>query len=160
MQRRHWLLALALVATAGASIVAATSGDVQQVGEPVLARERPGIAGAPVPVDLPFELPRRLSPPKRSPDLFAPYSWVPPPQPAAAAPPPPPPPPRLPYTYVGRLVVGSQVSLLLINGSDTVAIAVGDRAGEFELEALDDGAASFRHLPTGESVLLSLPRAP
>jgi hypothetical protein len=57
-------------------------------------------------------------------------------------------------------VIGSKVTLVLLNGTTTLAMAVGDRAGEFQLESVTDEGAAFRHIPTGESVSLVIPRAP
>jgi hypothetical protein len=163
MNRGRWTLAAALAVTATWSIISVTNDQDEAGIGPVLARTRDAaspasrVANAAGPS---FELPTRMPPPRHLRDLFAPYSWVPPPKPVPPPPPPPPPLPKLPYSYAGQLTVGPKASVLLLSATTTAQVAVGERVGDFELQSLSSDVAAFRHLPTGQQVLLPIPRTP
>jgi hypothetical protein len=152
-------LGLALLATVAASIWAGRSA--QDGVEAAATEERPtriaaartsaanGAAESGAPVsDEAWQLPERAAPPVRPRNPFA---VVPPPPPlprtvaAEAAPQAPP----LPFSAIGRLTVEGKPSALLMAGTQTYVIAVGDPIGEFRLEAIEGDRYVFVHVPTG-----------
>jgi hypothetical protein len=63
-------------------------------------------------------------------DPFAPRTWEPPPPPVVVVPvaPLPPQAPPLPFRFFGRIVdAGQPASFILMRGSETIAVRVGDR---------------------------------
>ncbi|MCE9569961.1 MAG: hypothetical protein K8R10_08160 [Rhodocyclales bacterium] len=63
-------------------------------------------------------------------DPFVPRTWEPPPPPVVVAPvvPLPPQAPPLPFRFFGRIVdSGEPASFILMRGSETIAVRVGDR---------------------------------
>jgi hypothetical protein len=76
-------------------------------------------------------------------DPFAPRTWEPPPPPVVMAPVAPLPPhaPPLPFRFFGRIVdAGQPASFILLRGSETIAVRVGDRIEPAYLVDKFDGA--------------------
>lgn len=126
---------------------------------PVLAD---GSADPASPVDRPATPPgetaaawRAREAPGRVLDVFA---LAPPPRPAVVAPPPPPPPPlKSPFVLVGRMVDGNEVTALVRDGDRMQSLRVGQRTGEFVVEAIQDQAVVLLHESSGQRVRAGYP---
>lgn len=80
-------------------------------------------------------------------DLFPAQSWLPPPPPdiAVAAPPRT---PALPFTYGGKLVEGSRVTVYLSANDHNFVVRVGDvLEGGWQLKSITPEAITFVYLP-------------
>jgi hypothetical protein len=174
--RRTWVLRIALAATllasawalldpAEAPLDASTTGVEPMPRE---AREQSPLTVAALaepaaesvsPQSL--RLPQRGEPGAASGDPFGSDPFAPPPRPrvVATAPPPPEPvaPPPLPFTYGGRLTIGADDAVLLLDGGRTVTVLPGAQIGEFRFDAHQGSSLLFTHLPTGAPVTLALP---
>lgn len=176
MNRRPLLLGLALAVAAAWSawIVAGDDGQVvaaaarpAKTATSATPRELasnaptlPGTAARPAPgVDEQFQLERRPAAPSHPRNLFGQYSYEAPKPKLAPTPPEAPHAPPLPFTYVGRIVIGGQTTYLLNEGSEPRALVVGANAGEFKLVQADPQRLTFLHEPTGQRVSLSLANA-
>ncbi|HUN92471.1 MAG TPA: hypothetical protein VMU33_10465 [Burkholderiaceae bacterium] len=170
---RHVLLAAALVATVVATLWGGPTDDAvvapavrgRGAGDGGLAT---GLSPSPSPSARPpagreLDLGTRPSPAPAPRDLFAAFSWEPPPRPLAAAPvavapePPQAPPPT--FTYIGRLQAGGRKAYLFLDGGRTLIVGVGDRIGDFRLDAASASDLTFTHLPTGLPVTVAAPSA-
>lgn len=83
-------------------------------------------------------------------DAFAPRSFSPviPPQAAQAAPAPAKPvAPALPFRYVGKMLDGDKLAVFLVNGNESLAVAAGDRVGDYRVERITDAEILFTYLP-------------
>jgi len=79
-------------------------------------------------------------------DAFAPRNFSPvvPAQAQAAAKPTVPP---LPFRYIGRMQDGDKLAVFLMNGNDSLAVAAGDRIGDYRVEKVTDAEIVFTYLP-------------
>ena len=80
-------------------------------------------------------------------DAFAPRNFSPviPPQAAQAAAKPVAPP--LPFRYVGKMLDGDKLAVFLVNGNESLAVAAGERIGEYRVEKITDAEIVFTYLP-------------
>lgn len=109
----------------------------------------PILAGEAIVAWRPREAPGRVI------DVFA---LVPPPRPVVAAPPPAaPPPPKAPFVLVGRMVDGNEVTALVREGERMQSLRVGQRSGEFVVEAIQEQAVVLLHEATGQRVRAGYP---
>jgi hypothetical protein len=80
-------------------------------------------------------------------DAFAPRNFSPViPPPAAQAPAKPVAPP-LPFRYVGKMLDGDKLAVFLMNGNESLAVAAGDRVGDYRVEKITDAEILFTYLP-------------
>jgi Tfp pilus assembly protein PilP len=79
-------------------------------------------------------------------DAFAPRNFSPvvPAQAQAAAKPTVPP---LPFRYIGKMQDGDKLAVFLMNGNDSLAVAAGDRIGDYRVEKVTDAEIVFTYLP-------------
>ena len=79
-------------------------------------------------------------------DAFAPRNFAPviPPQAQAAAKPVAPP---LPFRYIGKMVDGDKLAVFLANGNESMAVAQGDRIGDYRVDKVSDAEIVFTYLP-------------
>jgi len=79
-------------------------------------------------------------------DAFAPRNFSPvvPAQAQAAAKPTVPP---LPFRYIGKMQDGDKLAVFLMNGNESMAVAVGDRIGEYRVDKVTDAEIVFTYLP-------------
>lgn len=152
MNRRQSLLALLLLMTLGAAL-ALSQGDTSGVvgvapaREPAagVSRKSQGPLGT-----SPAPLPRTKAVQVLG-DPFAPVTWVPP-EPAIAAPTAAPEPsaPPLPFTYLGRLVEGTDEVVFLGAGQRNLTAKVGDIVEEqWRLTHVAGDRIEFLYLPLG-----------
>lgn len=92
----------------------------------------------------------------RSADLFGPKA-----KPIVRAAPPaaaePAPPPSLPFRYVGRYTEGESMMVFLSANDRSFLSKAGDVLdGAFKLESIDDKQILFTHLPSNQSLTLSM----
>lgn len=96
-------------------------------------------------------------------DLFAPPE---PPGPAVALarqpavkpePPPAPSAPPLPFTYLGRMKKGEQVTVYLLRNQDLLLAQAWSAIDDYRVEAISDSAVQFLYLPLGTHQLLPIP---
>jgi hypothetical protein len=167
---RSWVLGAALLGSLAWSFWLpgqddATGADVVQavphrenVGRTALApapEAPPGGGATPAALDAaPEGLDARPAAPARARNLFAEYSFEPPRPKALPTAPEAPQAPQLPFRYAGRLVIGGVATYLLIRGEDTVSLALGEQANEFQLVAATPQLLTFLHGPTGQRVSL------
>jgi Tfp pilus assembly protein PilP len=80
-------------------------------------------------------------------DAFAPRNFSPvvPAQTQAAAAKPTVPP--LPFRYIGKMQDGDKLAVFLMNGNDSLAVAAGERIGEYRVEKITDAEIVFTYLP-------------
>jgi hypothetical protein len=111
--------------------------------------------------DIDFDLSaiKRTMPDKiKTTGLFQSKSWyTPPPQPQAPSlqvsslPPPPPPPPsapQLPFTFIGRMIDGSDVTLFLTNNNQQYSVKLSDVLdGSYRVDKITDKSAVLTYLP-------------
>ena len=88
-------------------------------------------------------------------DAFAPRNFSPvvPAQAQAAAKPTVPP---LPFRYIGRMQDGDKLAVFLMNGNESVAVAAGDRIGDYRVEKVTDAEIVFTYLPMKAKQTLTL----
>jgi hypothetical protein len=81
-------------------------------------------------------------------DAFAPRNFSPviPPQAQAQAAAKPVAPP-LPFRYVGKMLDGDKLAVFLLNGNESLAVAAGERIGEYRVEKITDAEIVFTYLP-------------
>lgn len=86
--------------------------------------------------------------------LFQAKSWYappppPPPQASYVSPPPPPPSaPNLPFTFIGRMIDGDEVTLFLMNSSKSYSVRISDVLdGIYRVEKITDKGVVFTYLP-------------
>ena len=79
-------------------------------------------------------------------DAFAPRNFSPIVPPQAQAPEKPTVPP-LPFRYIGRMQDGDKLAVFLMNGAESVAVAAGDRIGDYRVEKVTDAEIVFTYLP-------------
>jgi len=79
-------------------------------------------------------------------DAFAPRNFSPvvPAQAQAAAKPTVPP---LPFRYIGKMLDGDKLAVFLMNGNESMAVAAGDRIGDYRVEKVTDAEIVFTYLP-------------
>jgi hypothetical protein len=79
-------------------------------------------------------------------DAFAPRNFSPviPAQAQAAAKPTVPP---LPFRYIGKMQDGDKLAVFLMNGNESMAVAAGDRIGDYRVEKVTDAEIVFTYLP-------------
>jgi hypothetical protein len=79
-------------------------------------------------------------------DAFAPRNFSPvvPAQAQAAAKPTLPP---LPFRYIGRMQDGDKLAVFLMNGAESIAVAAGQRIGDYRVEKVTDAEIVFTYLP-------------
>jgi len=163
-QKRWLLIGLAVITLA--LVWFAPQEDAVEVSAPAdrpLARVAPSVAvpASRVALAAPqaVELARNPRPPASSaPDLFKASSWFippppPPPPPPAPPPPPPPPPPAptapaLPFAFMGHIVEGDKVQVLLTRGDRVVTAYVGETIDKtYRVESFKAGFVTFVYLP-------------
>lgn len=91
--------------------------------------------------------------------LFESRSWYAPPPPVAALPvvetvstqpPPQPTAPPLPFTFIGRMLDGGEVTLFISNGGNQYTVKAHDVVDEtYRVEKITESEAVLTHLPTG-----------
>jgi len=79
-------------------------------------------------------------------DAFAPRNFSPvvPAQAQAAAKPTVPP---LPFRYIGKMRDGDKLAVFLMNGNESMAVAAGERIGDYRVEKVTDAEIVFTYLP-------------
>lgn len=90
-------------------------------------------------------LSRRPAPEGHAANLFPQQTWyVPPPPPKPA----PPSPPALPFTYIGKLVDGDQVTVFVSNGDRNLVLKTHDVVdGTYRVEAITPPVMRLTYLP-------------
>lgn len=98
--------------------------------------------------------------------LFDSKSWyAPPPAPIVAAPayvpPPQPTAPSLPFTFIGRMLDGNEVTVFLSNNDRRYAVKEKDVLDEtYRIDKIGEGEALLTHLPTNTQQTLSFNTTP
>ncbi|WP_232219932.1 hypothetical protein [Pseudogulbenkiania sp. MAI-1] len=78
-------------------------------------------------------------------DIFARQSWYVPPPPPKPAPPAPPP---LPFTYLGKVIDGGQVTVFVTQGDRNLAVKTGDVIdGTYRVDAIAPPMMTLTFLP-------------
>ena len=80
-------------------------------------------------------------------DAFAPRNFSPVLPPQAAQAPAKPVAPPLPFRYVGKMLDGDKLAVFLVNGNESLAVAAGERIGEYRVEKITDAEIVFTYLP-------------
>ena len=151
------LIALSLAAIAIFDNEDDNRGAVSAAPAPRAALPRGKIAQAQLP-DIAFDkLDQKIA---RDPvsDAFEPRSWEPPPPPPQKAPPPPPPQaPPLPYTYVGKIMEGSQVTVFLTKQDRNYVVKKGETVdGTYRVDDISSGTMVFTYLPLDQQQILAI----
>jgi hypothetical protein len=55
--------------------------------------------------------------------------------------------PPLPFRYVGKMLDGDKLAVFLVNGNESLAVAAGERIGEYRVEKITDAEIVFTYLP-------------
>ena len=55
--------------------------------------------------------------------------------------------PPLPFRYVGKMLDGDKLAVFLVNGNESLAVATGERIGEYRVEKITDAEIVFTYLP-------------
>lgn len=157
---------MALCTTAGVVLVPAAQPDVpdDEVRRDTEFARSPPIAAptASSPTTAVLRLPEQArtaaAAAERTPTrLFAAHSWQPPAPPPKPPPPPPPPQaPAFPYAYFGGLDDERGRTGFFLQGQKVVAARVGERIGEFRLDAIDAQRATLTFLPLAQSQTVGL----
>jgi hypothetical protein len=94
-------------------------------------------------------------------DLFAGMRSAEPKQIAAAAPSEPPKPsaPPLPFQYIGKWSQGKKGEVLVMRDQELLAIAPGQKIGEYRVDQIGESAISFTYLPLKTKQSLAVPPA-
>ncbi|MBI3145184.1 MAG: hypothetical protein HYZ18_07970 [Pseudogulbenkiania sp.] len=81
-------------------------------------------------------------------DIFTRQSWYVPPPPPKSAPPAPPAPPPLPFTYLGKVIDGAQVTVFVTQGDRNLAVKTGDVIdGTYRVDAIAPPMMTITFLP-------------
>lgn len=81
-------------------------------------------------------------------DIFTRQSWYVPPPPPKAGPPAPPAPPPLPFTYLGKVIDGAQVTVFVTQGDRNLAVKTGDVIdGIYRVDAIAPPMMTLTFLP-------------
>ena len=64
--------------------------------------------------------------------------------------------PPLPFRYIGRMQDGDKLAVFLMNGNESVAVAAGDRIGDYRVEKVTDAEIVFTYLPMKAKQTLTL----
>jgi hypothetical protein len=80
---------------------------------------------------------------------FAPRNFAPiePPQKQAAGRKEAPSAPPLPFRYLGKLVDGGKLAVFLARGDESLAVAAGERIGDYRVDSVTDSEVTFTYLP-------------
>lgn len=89
-------------------------------------------------------------------NAFSVHRWLPPP--VKRPPPPPPPPPRapaLPFTYLGKMQDGGDVTAFVSQGSRNLVLHAGDTLPGYKVESISLTDMIFVYLPLNEKQRLT-----
>ncbi|MEQ6292120.1 hypothetical protein ACFPAG_16055 [Vogesella sp. GCM10023246] len=148
-RQRVLLLVSALVVTLGLVVMAPDDG--AQAPLAVVSSERVRVTKAAAPPQAELRalslasLPRQVPQDGSAANLFPQQTWyVPPPPPKPA----PPSPPALPFTYIGKLVDGDQVTVFVSNGDRNLVLKNHDVVdGTYRVEAITPPVMRLTYLP-------------
>ncbi|MFC3530798.1 hypothetical protein ACFOLG_01230 [Vogesella facilis] len=147
-RQRFLLLAAALLLTLGLVVMAPDDEPQAPAVEASGERLRPARAAAPAPelraLSL-ASLSRAAAPAGTAANLFPVQSWYVPPPPPKPAPPAPPP---LPFTYLGKLIDGEQVTVFVSNGNRNLVLKNHDVIdGTYQVDAITPPVMRLTYLP-------------
>ena len=81
-------------------------------------------------------------------DIFARQSWYVPPPPPKPVPPPPPAPPPLPFSYLGKVIDGNQITVFVTQGDRNLAVKTGDVIdGIYRVETIAPPMMTLTYMP-------------
>ena len=88
-------------------------------------------------------------------DLFARRNFAPEKQAMSSAPEKPVAPP-LPFKYFGKLTENGKTEVFVMRGEDLLAVAPGEKLGEYRVDAVSEASISFTYLPLKTKQTLGL----
>lgn len=157
-QRRTVLFALAIGLAALAILDGgdANPGAVSAAPAPRSATHQAKSTSAPLPVIALEKLDEKIA---RDPvsDAFEVRSWEPPAPKQKKLPPPPPQAPPLPYTYVGKIMEGSQVIVFLAKQDRNYVVKQGETIdGVYRIDEIKGGTMVLTYLPLDQKQSLAI----
>lgn len=158
-QRRTLLI---VVAAALAAAVIFDSEDAQHGAVSAAPSPRAASApakGAPAPLpEIPLDKLDQKIPRDPVSDAFEARSWdPPPPPPPKALPPPPPKAPPLPFSYMGKIMEGSQVIVFLAKQDRNYVVKQGETIdGAYRIDEIKGETMVFTYLPLDQQQILAI----
>ena len=64
--------------------------------------------------------------------------------------------PPLPFRYFGKLIENGKTEVYVMRGEDLLAVAPGEKLGEYRVDAVSDSSISFTYLPLKTKQTLGL----